>query len=324
MKLLYLLASLTSLSLSASDLSTYQLMLEQDKFRLLQQELGSDAALENKELLVIQLKAMLGLRQSEQAEQLCKKALERYPQDAELLHLAAVNQFNLAQDSSIFSAASYAKAGLALLKQAVAANPQYLDAQQTLIGFYLQAPSIAGGDEEEARRLAKALSDTHQPEGTVVTIEVLIADDKLDDAVRLAEQQLLQHPNHSALLATYAMLLTRKDDVAGAFSQYQKAITASKDLSEQQSYSYQLGRLAATSSADPVLGQQALEGYLNFYQDSDHSKFDWAQLRLAQIYLRQQQNDKAEALLLQLKNKDSDDDKLTAELKKLQKQLKKA
>ena len=327
MKLFYMLASLTSFSLVASDLSSYQSMLEHDQFSQLQQQLGQEIQLNhqpNKELLLIQLKAMLGLRQSKQVEQLCNKALLSYPQDSELLHLAAVNQFNLAQDSSIFSAPSYAKAGLALLKQAVAANPDDLDAQQTLIGFYLQAPSIVGGDEKEAKRLAQVMSDKHQPEGAVVTISVLLSDDKIDDAVALAKQQMQLHPQNSKLLASYAGLLTKKDDLAGAFLHYQKAVAAATDLSEQQGYAYQLGRLAATAEQDPLLGQQALESYLSFYQNSDNKQFDWAQLRLAQIYLRQQQKDKAKALLLQLENKDTDDSKLSSELKKLHKQLKKA
>lgn len=186
MKTLCLFAALSSFALLASDLSSYDLLLEQDKFRQLKQQLTKASALSDKELRILQLKTMLGLRQSEQAEQLANQALEAYPQDAELLRLAALNQFNLAQESSIFSAGSYAKAGLALLKQSMAADPTDLKTQQTLIGFYLQAPSIAGGDTEEAKRLAKAMAEKHQPEGTLVTIDLLMNDDKLQDAIELA------------------------------------------------------------------------------------------------------------------------------------------
>lgn len=324
MKTLCLFAALSSFALLASDLSSYDLLLEQDKFRQLQQQLGKTTTLSDKELRILQLKTMLGLRQSEQAEQLANQALEAYPQDAELLRLSALNQFNLAQESSIFSAGSYAKAGLALLKQAMAADPTDLKIQQTLIGFYLQAPAIAGGDSKEAKRLAKAMAEKYQPEGTLVTIEVLMNDDKLQDAIKLAEQQLKLYPEHSALLGAYANLLSVNKDPANAFIQYQKAAAAATDLSEQQGYYYQLGRLAATNQQDPQRGQQALLEYLAFYQDSDNARFSWAQLRLSQIYLLQKQQDKAKELIQQIKNKPQDDDRLQSELKKLEKQLKNA
>ena len=85
-----------------------------------------------------------------------------------------------------------------------------------------------------------------------------------------------------------------------------------------------MGRLAATEQQDPVAGQQALEGYLAFYQDSDHARFGWAQLRLTQIYLIQKQKGKAQDLFQQIKKPQQDDDRFEDELKKLTKQLKKA
>lgn len=324
MKTLYLLAALNSMSVAASELSSYDLLLEQDKFSLLQQQLNQKPQLAEKDLWLLQLKSLLGLGQSEQAEQLANKALLKYPQDSELLRLAALNQFNLAQQSSIFSAGSYAKAGLVLLKQAMAANPADLETQQSLISFYLQAPAIAGGDTEEAARLAKTMAKQHQPEGSLATIEVLVDDDQLPQAIALAEQQLQKYPTHPALLGTYAHLLTLNNDPTNAFIQYQKAAVAATDLSEQQSYYYQLGRLAATAQQDATIGQQALLGYLAFYQDSDHARISWAQLRLAQIYLQQQQQDKAKDLLQQVKTRQQNDDRLQSELKKLEKQLKKA
>lgn len=323
MRTLYLFAALSSFAIQASDLSSYDLLLEQDKFRQLQQQLGQTSNLADKDRWVLQLKTMLGLRQSEQAEQLAHQALKAYPQDAELLRLAAINQFDLAQESSIFSAGSYAKAGLALLKQALAADPADLETQHSLIGFYLQAPAIVGGDTAEAKKLAKAMAEKYQPEGTLVSIDVLINDDQLTDAIQLAEQQLLLYPQHPALLAAYGKLLSINNDPAGAFNQYQKAATAATDLSDQQSYYYQLGRLAATAQQNPEAGLQALEGYLAFYQNSDHAKTGWAQLRLAQIYLLQKQQAKAKELLPQIKSQLRDDDRLKSELKKLEKQLKK-
>lgn len=324
MKTLYLFAALSSSPLLASPLNAYDVLLEHDKFRQLQQQLTQQTQLPAREVLLLQLKTMLGLGQTEQAEQVAEKALQQYPQDAALLRLAALTQFNLAQQSSIFSAGAHAKAGLALLKQAMAADPTNLEIQHSLIGFYLQAPAIAGGNTKEAKRLATAMAKHHQPDGTLATIAVLLDDEQLPEAIRLAEQQLQLYPQHAALLGAYANLLSLNNEAAKAFVQYQKAAAAATDLSEQQGYYYQLGRLAATAQQDPQLGQQALVNYLAFYQDSDNSRYGWAQLRLAQIYLLQRQQDKARELVQQLKNRPQDDDRLQSELKKLEKQLNKS
>ncbi len=219
------------------------------------------------------LKSIAGVGcQVEQAELLAEKALQQYPQDAELLRLATLNQFNLAQQSSIFSAGSYARAGLVLLKQAMEQNPgdcgnsTQLDRVLSASSCYLQVAT------RRATQLAKAMAEKHQPEGTLATIDVLMDDDKLAEAIGLAEQQLQQHPKHSALLGTYANLLSLNNQASKAFLQYQKAAAATTDLSEQQSYYYQLGRLAATAEQNAKEGQQALLNYLAFYQDSDHAR----------------------------------------------------
>ena len=81
--------------------------------------------------------------------------------------------------------------------------------------------------------------------------------------------------------------------------------------------------MGANAQQNPEAGLQALEGYLAFYQNSDHAKTGWAQLRLAQIYLVQKQQAKAKELLPQIKSQLQDDDRLKSELKKLEKQLKK-
>ena len=173
------------------------------------------------------------------------------------------------------------------------------------------------------RSVALHSAEHHQPDGTLATIAVLLDVDQLPEAIRLAKPQLQLFPQHSALLGDYANLLSLNNEAAKAFLQYQKAVAAATDLSEQQGYYYQLGRLAATAQQDPQLGQQALVNYLAFYQDSDNSRYGWAQLRLAQIYLLQRQQNKARELVQQLKNRPQDDDRLQSELKILEKQLNK-
>ncbi len=61
MKTLYLFAAVSSFSLVASDLSTYDLLLEQDKFRQLQQQLEQDTQLPARDISGAAVKKYAGV-----------------------------------------------------------------------------------------------------------------------------------------------------------------------------------------------------------------------------------------------------------------------
>lgn len=325
-KTLFGLCLLTySLFSQAYDLTPLNQQLERQQFRQLHQAVSQlPETPTQSELLVLQATAMLALQDDEALEEMMPKILQTFPEHAELLYLASSNQFNLAQSGSIFSAPGRAKKGLAYLQQAVKFAPTHYQYQRALIGFYLNAPSIAGGDEKEAQRLADALLQQDQIQGTLAQANILQKDQKTDQALALIQTQLSNHPADPLLLETKAALLASQKKVAEAFALYQQTLTLYPTAVEKYASLYQLGRLAAVEGQDAAIGTRALQQYLAFYQDSDNPMYPWAVLRLAQIQLRLDDKTAATATIEPLFKKEPTQERLQKELKSFKKQLKSA
>ena len=324
MKFLFGLSLLSCAMLShAYDLTQLQAHLDRQQFKKLHQTVAQlPETPTTAELRVMQAKAMLSLNDDEALEELIPDILKSFPKHAELHYLASANQFNLAQAGIIFSAPGRAKKGLAYLKLAVQLEPDNSRYQRGLIGFYLNAPGIAGGDEKEAQRLADALLKQDPIQGTLAQADILQKNEKTTEAQALIDTQLSAHPDNTHLLEAKAGYLARAKQVQEAFALYQKALTLYPTELEKYGSLYQLGRLAAVEGQDTTIGAQALQQFIAFYQDSDNPMYPWAQLRLAQIQLRLKDTAAATATIAPLLAQKNDQERLQKELKSFQKQLK--
>lgn len=318
------LAALTvTLQASAYDLTQLQLLLDKQKYRLLQQTLSNTPETPKQaELLVMQAKAMMSLGQDEPLAEIFETTLAQFPQHAELSRLAGINQFNLAQSSSIFSAPGYAKQGLAYFEKAASLAPDEAKYQRGLIDFYASAPSIVGGDKKKAQQLADALQQKNQIHGTLAQVALLRRHDKAEDALKLTETLKQQYPTSPEVLEAYARQLVDQNRPAEAFATYQQVLPLYEREVEQYPALLQLGNLAATAGQDKSAGKQALEKYLSYFADSDNPNYPWAQVRLAQIYVLEQNKAAAEPLVAALISQKLEQEKLQKELKALQKNLK--
>ncbi len=317
-------ASFQNFAEVAPDLTALQDLLDRHKYRALSAQIAQIPNHQQQPALaLLKAKAMYSLQDTEALDSWMEPILKNNPTHAQLHFVAALNKFNLAQEASIFSAAGHAKDGLALLKQAVALDPNDLEIQSALIGFYSGAPSIAGGDDQEAVRLANTMFETHPVQGAVQKAMLLLGDDKTDEAKALIEQQLAAQPKDVDLLEAKAAILTKQNQDKAAFELYEQAANLAEKSKDKYPNLYQIGRLAAAKQQDANKGIAALEQYISFYQDSDDRQLAWAKLRLAQIHFSQQNLDKANALVQQLRSEKNEQEKFIDELKAFEKQLKK-
>jgi tetratricopeptide (TPR) repeat protein len=317
-------ASFQNFAEVTSDLTSLQELLDRHKYRALSAQIEQIPNHQQQpELALLKAKAMYLLQDTETLDSWMEQLLKDNPTHAQLHYIAALNKFNLAQEASIFSAPGYAKDGLALLKQAVALDPNDLEIQSGLIGFYSGAPSIAGGDEKEAQRLADAMFAKNPVQGSVQKAILLLGDDKEDEAKALIEQQLATQPQDVDLLEMKAAILAKQNQDKAAFELYEQAANLAEKSKDKYPNLYQVGRLAAAKQQDASKGIAALEQYINFYQGSDDRQLAWAKLRLAQIHFAQQNFDQAQALVQQLRSEKNEQEKFIDELKAFEKQLKK-
>lgn len=315
---------------ATADKTSIELLLAKEQFSntidALQQQ--PDYA-SNADWQELHIQALMGLQKNDEADEFMVKALQQFPQRAELYHLAAMNKFALAQQVSIFSAPGYAKEGLVQLKQAVQLAPEQGRFQLTLLGFYLQAPGIVGGDEKLARQIAADLQQAAAAQkadlvdAAIAQSMVLQTDEKTASALLLIEAQLQQTPANVRLLVQKANLLRSDKQDAAALPLYQQAVKLAEKPAAQHQYLYQIGRIVALTGQDTQVGKAALQQVIAFYQQSEGQSLHWARLKLAQIHLAEQDISSAQQLLQPLLALESPSEKLAAEVSALHKQLKK-
>ncbi|MCX8005926.1 MAG: hypothetical protein N2688_13395, partial [Burkholderiaceae bacterium] len=74
------------------------------------------------------------------------------------------------------------------LAQAVAADPLFFAARETLMMFYVIAPSVAGGGRDKAVRLAAEIETRAPAQAQALRIRLALADKRWDEAERMLAQ----------------------------------------------------------------------------------------------------------------------------------------
>ncbi|WP_448568127.1 tetratricopeptide repeat protein [Thalassotalea ganghwensis] len=306
-------------SYSSENDETLQTLLSQHFFTKVVQSVEAVASYQNQpRLIAYKAKALIYQQKTDEAAVLLEQALNAFPSEPELHSLAAKNKFDAAQQASIFSAPSLAKEGLALLTKAHQLAPNNSKYVMSLIEFYLHAPGIVGGDEDEALKLAENLLKQSPIEGSIAMAKVKAYDDNYHAALNLLDKQLAKTPNQPQLLSEKAYILMREENIEQAMDTLIAAVKVTEKSADRFNDLYQIGRLAATHNKKGEQGVAALKEYLAFYQGSENRHLKWASLRLAQIYQQQNELDTAKAIVTKLNRESHTDKKFVKMLKSLE------
>lgn len=293
--------------------------LWQDKdYRAAQVLLASkvDRKTKDAELLALLGQTQALLDNKDEAEELLEKALKYNSGNADYQHWYATVSCNLASNASMFSAMGYAKRCRQAYEKALELAPQNPRSYIALGSFYAQAPGIAGGDKAKALELASRLSTLDAVQGAILQLKATDLADEATFNTLLASSDILRTRPESYFQR--GMTLAREEKFDQAIVVLQQALqqpAADEDAAASLMESrYQLARCAVLGKTAIAEGIAAMQLYL---QDNPVSeRHDWAQLRLAQLYVLSNDADKAKAITEPLLAS-TDDDKLKAELKKL-------
>ncbi|MBZ9612086.1 hypothetical protein I4W93_010815 [Rheinheimera sp. MA13] len=279
------------------------------------------APLVNKKTKDAQLLALLGqteavLKNSERAEELLEKAIKYNANNADYQHWYATVSCNLASSASMFSALGYAKRCKKAYETALELAPQNPRSYIALGSFLAQAPGIAGGDKNEALKLAEQLKQLDTLQGWLLELKLTdISDEAAFNQFLASAEPLKTRPE---AYFQRAMQLAGTENYSAAITLLQQAISqtavdddAKASISESH---YQLARCAVLGKTAVTEGIAAMQHYLQ--ENPASERYDWAQLRLAQLYVLANNRDKATAITQPLLAS-TNDDKLKAELKKL-------
>lgn len=276
-----------------------------------------------------QARALIGLQRYEHADTLLDEAIMRFAQAGDLYMVSALNKFAMAEQAGLLSAPGYVKAGLARLQQAARLSAGSADAQLKLLGFYLQAPGFMGGDEKAGKQIASDLQGADPIDAAIANSMVYSDDEQFTRAIAVLDDQLKKSPDNVRLLVQKAKLLRISEQDAAALPLYLQAAGLADDAGSRHQYLYQVGRIAAATAQSKKdvqqidAGKDALQQAIAFYQQGEGPSVHWARLKLAQLYLIEQNFNAAGQQLAPLLALTEPAEPLEQEIKKLHKQMEK-
>uniref|UniRef100_A0A486XUA9 TPR repeat n=1 Tax=Rheinheimera sp. BAL341 TaxID=1708203 RepID=A0A486XUA9_9GAMM len=260
----------------------------------------------------------MALGNDEDAEKLLSRAIKIEDNNADYQLWFGSASCNRAQQVNMLSAAGYAKRCLSAFKRAHHLKPTEPKYTRAYAQFLAQAPSIVGGDKDQALQLATQLQQIAPEQGAVLKLELLSS----DSDSRAFEQFILDNPilaNRPEPHFIRGSRATNENNYTDAIAHFNRAIQtlAADELANtnRQSARYQLARASVLGNTAAEQGLTAITEYLQ--GKTVPASAEWAKLRKAQLHLQLAQQDQADALLRQL-TANSKDDRIQAEIKKIQ------
>jgi tetratricopeptide (TPR) repeat protein len=192
----------------------------------------------------------------EAATEAADKAVAALPNSAQAWYVAAGAYGGMAQSASIFSKMSWAKKCLDAYLQAVALDPRHYHAQLDLMGFYLEAPGIAGGGRDKADAQVAVISKLDVAWGHRARARIALADEDETAYEREARAAIAANPLETLHRVDMVMRLAGRERWADGFALLDDGLLKMPD---DVRLNYQLGRLAAISGQQLQRGIAALD-----------------------------------------------------------------
>jgi tetratricopeptide (TPR) repeat protein len=130
----------------------------------------------------------------ERAIALLEKAVAAAPTEARYYLRLGDAYGRAAQKASVFSQLGLAKKCKGAYEKAVELDQKNVEARQSLLNFYLQAPGFAGGSTEKAQTIAEETKQYDEPRSRQMLAAVYTAQKKYDLAFAQFEEVLKQRP----------------------------------------------------------------------------------------------------------------------------------
>lgn len=239
----------------------------------------------------------------DKAEELIEQALELEPDNAQIEFTKGQIMAKQASNA-FFSALSYAGKSLASLQRATQLQPNNTEYLMGLMTFYLEAPGIAGGDQDKARETLEQIKQLDAEQGALAHLkfERALRSQKSADFILT---QLTRHPHFASLHYELGLYYLYQDDFANAASAFHAARQklTSNEVHLRCQIDYQIGKHALLAQQNLAEGVTAMQYYIEHCPVTRKMpSVDWARFRLANLYHLTGQADQAAALYADLKH----------------------
>jgi len=272
-------------------------------------------------------KIALQEKEVDDAEEYFEDAVTQEPNNVEYNYQFGALSFQQAANASIFSAMGYASDGKKYHLKALELDPNYVPALQGMIGFYINAPSIAGGSLEKAIAMTNKLIKIDEKQGLLSQLGIYKKEENQEKELAVAKALATKYAESGKVLFMVGSSFRDAKKYDEAFSYFKQASLINNE--DEKFYTllamYQIGRTAVISEMNAEKGIKALENYRSVAQEyiithNDLPGLNWAAYRLAALYFSVGEKDKAEKLAKMASN-DKDDKKLRKRADKLLKKI---
>lgn len=219
------------------------------------------------------------------AEDYILEVIEDSSDNPEYLFIAGRIAGKQAQNASIFTKLGYAKDAKKYFSQALDIDNHHKASLVGLIRFHQQAPSMAGGDKDKLPSLLTRLRKVDKRQAFELEAPELLQKNQQDRVFKLYQEALQAEEGACEFKFNFAMMLV-------TFELYQQALTEINtiDVSHCEKSPelvsmrlYQIGKLAAESNSQLVLGLQKMTEYKALEKSDRTISDDWIDFRIAQL-----------------------------------------
>lgn len=229
-------------------------------------------------------RALLGLRQTDDAVDWLEKAAKLAPRRSDVYLSLARAYGRAAQEASLLRKPGLAKDAHTAWLKAVELDPENLDAREDLVTFYLVAPGFMGGSVDKAREQAGEIAKRDAVRGAIARASIAMNQKDAAAAERIVQEALAKHPGEPRLRLSLGQFYQSQERWDAAFEVFDAMLASDADNWDAL---YQVGRTAALSGQRLDRGAAAVKRYLSHTPDPDSPPIANAHYRLGMIYEKQ-------------------------------------
>jgi len=230
----------------------------------------------------------------------------------------------LGENASIFSMPGYAKKSLNGYLKAVELFPTKLKYREALINFYLGAPSIVGGDIDEAIKNAKITFDQEPNFGFKMLVNCYEKSGESELMFATYKLAIIKYPLDAELLLMRGTYWKNERNYDKAISDYQLSLklpaTSNHQISAQMMSLYWIGRISGFNGDNLARGIDAYQQVIEFSEKQEGiylPNIENIKFRMAKLMLINDQQKEAKVIFNKLLNST----KSTVFKKEIRKQL---
>ena len=219
-----------------------------------------------------------------------------------------------AGDASFFKQMRLAGKIKKSFERAVELDADSIDARSGLIVYYLNAPGIAGGSEEQAELQAREIAKRNVFRGHLAMASIYQSQEN-DQAVEAEYAEAIKDsPDEMDAYVALGGFLTGKERFDDALKVYDSALQKQPD---DMGITYQVGRTVSISGKSLERGAASFARYLEYTPAADEPGLDWANYRLGLIYEHQGKKEQAKKQYQQALTLNKDHPQAKKALKKI-------